>query len=535
MGGTEIFRPLEFIYNQPLHSGFKRQLFLLTDGQVNNEQAVIELVGRHSSTTRAFGLGIGDGVSHHLVNGVARAGRGTARFITTSETLRAKVSEQLNTAVQACITDVRVDWGAAAATEGGYEEQQKKETKSSIGAALASATMTAAAPVGAANVLNAGGARSFFSDAKVAAPASLDAPTSADAPVPRGTPGSVASLFPPARGCFIGAPVDVPPILQGNRFIIYAVYGAGTTLPTSVTVRGTSLDGPLELTVPLVVTTDGAAAHLGALAGKALIQEIQDSRRSSHGVESNTSIARTNATALSLHFGVASDYTSFVAIDEASRVVDLEPPAPRRPGGIRSMRLASSGMTRNMMMGAAAAPPPAAMSMRESSRPMPAMAAMPMMASMDAMPLKKSKAKKMNFNSADVDMDESADAAELLPSSAGGAPPPPPPSQPASSLMALIMLQRASGVVASVQQLCATAGVDEAALRAAFSSVAAGGDEQAALVFATLVWCALLKDRFAAERAEWELPVDKAMRFCAAKAADVNAWTQAAEKFVASA
>ena len=58
-GGTEIYRPLEAILKQPAPSGYLRQVFVLTDGAVSNDEQVIQLVRRRRERTRIFSLGLG--------------------------------------------------------------------------------------------------------------------------------------------------------------------------------------------------------------------------------------------------------------------------------------------------------------------------------------------------------------------------------------------------------------------------------------------------------------------------------------------
>src|SRR6202007_264933 len=98
-------------------------------------------------------------------------------------------------------------------------------------------------------------ARSFFSDDKVTAP-------------PVAVLNATATLFPPAQGHVTQAPLAVPPVLQNTRFIVYAFYGPNTPLPETVTVKADSPDGPLELALPLRMTTAGAASCLCALRGR---------------------------------------------------------------------------------------------------------------------------------------------------------------------------------------------------------------------------------------------------------------------------
>jgi Ca-activated chloride channel family protein len=111
LGGTEILAPLEAILKAPPRPGLPRQLFVLTDGQVSNTEAVLRLVRQHSVDTRVFTFGIGAGASAALVRGMARAGEGAAEFIAPGERVEARVLRQLGRALVPALTDVRVDWG----------------------------------------------------------------------------------------------------------------------------------------------------------------------------------------------------------------------------------------------------------------------------------------------------------------------------------------------------------------------------------------------------------------------------------------
>ena len=68
-GGTNILNPMNEILSKPTIPGCPRQVFLLTDGQVRNTEAVISSVAKHAHDTRVFAFGIGRGVSHHLCEG----------------------------------------------------------------------------------------------------------------------------------------------------------------------------------------------------------------------------------------------------------------------------------------------------------------------------------------------------------------------------------------------------------------------------------------------------------------------------------
>jgi uncharacterized protein with von Willebrand factor type A (vWA) domain len=69
LGGTELLAPLRQIFSKAHDEDYPRQLFVLTDGEVDNTQEVIEATARESDSTRVFSLGIGEGASRELVKG----------------------------------------------------------------------------------------------------------------------------------------------------------------------------------------------------------------------------------------------------------------------------------------------------------------------------------------------------------------------------------------------------------------------------------------------------------------------------------
>ena len=90
---------------------------MLTDGQVTNTDAVLALAAEHSAHARVFSFGIGKGASHHLVRGLARAGRGAAEFIYPGERIETKVVRQFDRLPSPVLTDVQVDWGGLQVTQ----------------------------------------------------------------------------------------------------------------------------------------------------------------------------------------------------------------------------------------------------------------------------------------------------------------------------------------------------------------------------------------------------------------------------------
>ncbi len=110
LGGTEILAPLQQVLSAA-RGELRRQVIVLTDGQVTNTDDVLALVKANAATARVFALGIGHGASRHLVNGIARAGGGTAEFITPGERIEPKVVALCSRLLSPSYTDVRIDWG----------------------------------------------------------------------------------------------------------------------------------------------------------------------------------------------------------------------------------------------------------------------------------------------------------------------------------------------------------------------------------------------------------------------------------------
>lgn len=56
-GGTELLPPMKRIYASNMVEMHKRQLVILTDGEVGNVRDIVKLVRSHSKDTRVFTVG----------------------------------------------------------------------------------------------------------------------------------------------------------------------------------------------------------------------------------------------------------------------------------------------------------------------------------------------------------------------------------------------------------------------------------------------------------------------------------------------
>ncbi|CAF3977078.1 unnamed protein product, partial [Rotaria sp. Silwood1] len=110
LGGTELLQPLKWLEEHSPGQGRARQIFLLTDGEISNVTEVLDLCRAMATSTRIFSFGLGKSPSRSLVKGLARATNGRFVFIPPNANVDVYVGEQLQKALQPCITNVRVKW-----------------------------------------------------------------------------------------------------------------------------------------------------------------------------------------------------------------------------------------------------------------------------------------------------------------------------------------------------------------------------------------------------------------------------------------
>lgn len=111
LGGTEIYSALSRVLSAPRVDERLRQVFVLTDGQVSNEDQIIELCAAHRDTSRVFSFGIGNGVNEHFIRGMARASGGVAELIYPGERIEPKVIRMVGRARTPRFEKIDVDWG----------------------------------------------------------------------------------------------------------------------------------------------------------------------------------------------------------------------------------------------------------------------------------------------------------------------------------------------------------------------------------------------------------------------------------------
>ena len=110
LGGTELLKPLEWLHNQSPAINHSRQIFLLTDGEISNVNEVMDLCRTMSTSSRIFSFGLGHSPSRSLIKGLARTTNGRFTFIPPGTSVDIYVAEQLEKALEPCITNLKVKW-----------------------------------------------------------------------------------------------------------------------------------------------------------------------------------------------------------------------------------------------------------------------------------------------------------------------------------------------------------------------------------------------------------------------------------------
>ncbi len=102
---------------EPEPSRRQRALVFLTDGLIGNDGEIIDFVRRASRSTRVFAFGIGNSVNRALIDGVARAGRGAAEFVTLpadADAAIARLARRMSTPV---LADIEVSFNGIAVSD----------------------------------------------------------------------------------------------------------------------------------------------------------------------------------------------------------------------------------------------------------------------------------------------------------------------------------------------------------------------------------------------------------------------------------
>ena len=107
-GGTEILKPIKFaLYEKDVN----KIVLLFTDGQVGNENEIIDFVETNVMSSRVFPFGIDTNVNSSFIKQLAKVGNGKAELIQPHEKIDEKIIRTFARIQTPLLEDLRIDYG----------------------------------------------------------------------------------------------------------------------------------------------------------------------------------------------------------------------------------------------------------------------------------------------------------------------------------------------------------------------------------------------------------------------------------------
>ena len=334
MGGTEIFSALQATI-ESRYPDLHCEVMLLTDGQIYQQERLFKYLEEQVTVSkgdlRLFSLGIGDGVSSSLIEGIARAGNGFAQTVGLGEKIDIKVIRMLKGALSPHISDY--------ALEVHYEDAKDEINTDNDGFEMIdkvtdSFKMLLPEVHHSRNLREHGEKKApilLFNESSNPDEEDLKMTGNEDegryfhlpqVPIPK----------------LLQAPQRIPPLFPFTRTTVYLLMApeASQKIPTSVVLRATSQYGPLKLEIPVKnLSQPGETLH--QLAARKAIQDLEEGRGWIFDVKDESGktmeecypshfddMVEREAVRLGSQFQVAGKWCSFLAVSDTSDDIELK-------------------------------------------------------------------------------------------------------------------------------------------------------------------------------------------------------------------
>jgi len=109
-GGTEMLKGIQAALDHKADPKRLRMVMFCTDGYIGNEAEIIDYIDKNRNGARVFGFGIGSGVNRYLIDGVARAGRGTADVLGYNDNMDESVARLYKRIDRPLLTDLSLSF-----------------------------------------------------------------------------------------------------------------------------------------------------------------------------------------------------------------------------------------------------------------------------------------------------------------------------------------------------------------------------------------------------------------------------------------
>lgn len=109
-GGTELSPALERSISLPRDEGMSRSIVIITDGYIDSEKAIFDLIHENLNDTNFFPFGIGSSVNRYLIEGIAKAGSGEP-FVLTDPSGASETADRFRQYIQSpVLTDINAEF-----------------------------------------------------------------------------------------------------------------------------------------------------------------------------------------------------------------------------------------------------------------------------------------------------------------------------------------------------------------------------------------------------------------------------------------
>lgn len=330
-GGTEILKAVR----ATIESRAKDQdlsVILCTDGDIWQQQELFsylnEQVSKSKMSLRVFTLGIGDSVSHALIEGVARAGNGFSQAVGEQEKLDGKVVRMLAGALSPVVTDYALEVKYDA-IEDDDEEYVLVETVTDSLHVM---------------VINDSRAQDLGDDKALVVQSSDD-----------DSQDRYDHLPVIAIPKLLQTPHNIPPLYPFSRTTAYLLMSpqASQSTPKAVILRGTSPHGPVELEIPVEVVPRPADT-IHQLAARNAVGELEEGRGWIYYATDEDGLlvknrfskdfdqmAECEAVRLGVQYQVGGKWCSFVAVEGTT--MSVQPSNKTQPSVVSPQPLLSRG------------------------------------------------------------------------------------------------------------------------------------------------------------------------------------------------
>ena len=306
LGGTETLSAIRAAVQNRAKDFRDLDLILLTDGDIwaqkNAFEYVADQVQKSKGSIRLFPLGIGNGVSHSLIEGLARAGNGFAQAVQHGERLDKRVMRMLRGALSPHIYDYKLQVKYEA--EDDFEMVDMPNSGTWNRKPVAEKADDVKKPVGEISLFNA------QEDPE------KEPIRATEEPLPDHTIPKI-----------LQGPSRIPSLFPFSRTTVYLLLSPDTihSNPQSVTLHATSAAGPLRLEIPIqVLDRPGQTIH--QLAARKVVQDLEEARGWIHDAEDERGlrmkdhcsrfdeVVQREAVRLGTTFQIANKWCSFVAV-----------------------------------------------------------------------------------------------------------------------------------------------------------------------------------------------------------------------------